>query len=238
MNRKSISILIIEDEPDIRQFISFNLKKNNYKVLTAINGEEGLTITKKHKPDIVILDLMLPGIHGIEVCRLLNNNKYTKKIPIIMLTALGQEENIIKGLEAGADDYITKPFSFKILDARIKSVLRRYLSKRNTTQHESISIEGITINPLKREVKVNKTVVKLTYTEFEILYLFDIFYTKYIKVEIKTADAVVKGQTASSSFKNALTTNELNILVPPHIKEGDKVMINSETLNYVEKAKD
>ena len=171
MNRKLLSVLIIEDEPDIRQFISFNLKKNNYKVLTAMNGEDGLTITKKHKPDIVILDLMLPGIHGIEVCRLLNKNKNTKKIPIIMLTALGQEENIIKGLEAGADDYITKPFSFKILDARIKSVVRRYLSKTTTTQHESISIKGISINPLKREVKVNKTVVKLTYTEFEILYL-------------------------------------------------------------------
>ena len=88
-----------------------------------------------------------------------------------MLTALGQEENIIKGLEAGADDYITKPFSFKILDARIKSVLRRYLTKVNPTKNESIFIEGLTINPLKREVKVNKTIVKLTYTEFEILYL-------------------------------------------------------------------
>ena len=171
MNHKLISILIIEDEPDIRQFISFNLKKKNYKVLTAKNGEEGLTKTKKHKPDIVILDLMLPGIHGLDVCRLLNENKTTKKVPIIMLTALGQEENIIKGLEAGADDYITKPFSFKILDARIKSVLRRYLTKVNTTKPEFISIEGLTINPLKREVKVNKTVVKLTYTEFEILYL-------------------------------------------------------------------
>ena len=171
MNRKLLSVLIIEDEPDIRQFISFNLKKKNYKVLTAKNGEEGLSITKKHKPDIVILDLMLPGIHGLDVCRLLNENKTTKKVPIIMLTALGQEENIIKGLEAGADDYITKPFSFKILDARIKSVLRRYLTKVNTTKHEFISIEGLTINPLKREVKVNKTVVKLTYTEFEILYL-------------------------------------------------------------------
>ena len=183
MNRKLLSILIIEDEPDIRQFISFNLKKNNYKVLTAINGEEGLTITKKHKPDIVILDLMLPGIHGIEVCRLLNKNKDTKKIPIIMLTALGQEENIIKGLEAGADDYITKPFSFKILNARIKSVVRRNLSKTTTTQHESISIEGISINPLKREVKVNKIVVKLTYTEFEILYLLascpGLVFTRY-----------------------------------------------------------
>ena len=183
MKHKLLSILIIEDEPDIRQFISFNLKKNNYKVLTAMNGEEGLTITKKHKPDIVILDLMLPGIHGIEVCRLLNKNKDTKKIPIIMLTALGQEENIIKGLEAGADDYITKPFSFKILDARIKSVLRRYLSKGNTTQNESISIGGITINPLKREVKVNKTVVKLTYTEFEIIYLLascpGLVFTRY-----------------------------------------------------------
>tara|TARA_B100000427_G_scaffold291824_1_gene268853 strand:+ start:579 stop:860 length:282 start_codon:yes stop_codon:yes gene_type:complete len=88
-----------------------------------------------------------------------------------MLTALGQEENIIKGLEAGADDYITKPFLFKILDARIKSVIRRYLSKADATQYGSISFEGITINPLKREVIVNKTVVKLTYTEFEILHL-------------------------------------------------------------------
>ena len=83
MNRKLLSVLIIEDEPDIRQFISFNLKKKNYKVLTAKNGEEGLTITKKHKPDIVILDLMLPGIHGLEVCRLLNRTKETKKVPTL-----------------------------------------------------------------------------------------------------------------------------------------------------------
>ena len=183
MNNKLLTILIIEDEPDIRQFISFNLQKNNYKVLNAINGEDGLTFAKKHKPDIVILDLMLPGIHGIEVCRLLNKNKDTKKIPIIMLTALGQEENIIKGLEAGADDYITKPFSFKILNARIKSVIRRLFTKADTTEHKSISIEGITINPLKREVKINKTFVKLTYTEFEILYLLascpGLVFTRY-----------------------------------------------------------
>ena len=169
MNRKLVSILIIEDEPDIRQFISFNLKKNNYKVQTAINGEEGLSITKKHKPDIVILDLMLPGIHGLEVCRLLNKNKGTKNIPIIMLTALGQEENIIKGLEAGADDYITKPFSVSILIARVRTALRRTVNPTTRDKDRVLSFQNITIYPDRYELYVDDVQVVLNHTEFKLL---------------------------------------------------------------------
>tara|TARA_B100000902_G_scaffold84391_1_gene88877 strand:+ start:1028 stop:1726 length:699 start_codon:yes stop_codon:yes gene_type:complete len=163
-------ILIIEDDKDIRDLISFNLSKNGYKTILSRDGEKGIEKAKNEKPDLVLLDLMLPGIHGLDVCKILKTESSLNKLSIIMLTALGQEEDIIKGLEAGADDYITKPFSFKILFARIKSVLRRKKTKESSNK-DPVNLYGVKIDPQTRQVIINENELKLTFTEFQILYL-------------------------------------------------------------------
>ena len=170
MDNKAFTILIIEDEPDISELIEYNLSQSGYSTLVSNNGENGIENTRKHLPDLILLDLMLPGIHGIDVCRILKNDKNTSDVSIIMLTALGQEEDIIKGLETGADDYVTKPFSFPVLEARIESVLRRV--KSEDIENENLSISGIVISSRKREVLINgKQIEGLTFTEFQILQL-------------------------------------------------------------------
>ena len=169
MEKSKKQILIIEDEPDIQELLSFNLDNNGYKVYTASNGEKGLEVARKEHPDLILLDLMLPGIHGLDVCRIIKSDQDTSGISIIMLTALGQEEDIIKGLETGADDYVTKPFSLQVLEARIKSVLRRV--PENVENTKTIKIHDIQIKPRTREVKINGDVPELTFTEFQILHL-------------------------------------------------------------------
>ena len=169
METSKKQILIIEDEPDIQELLSFNLDNNGYKVYTASNGEKGLEVARKEHPDLILLDLMLPGIDGLDVCRIIKSDQDTSGISIIMLTALGQEEDIIKGLETGADDYVTKPFSLQVLEARIKSVLRRV--PENVENTKTIKIHDIQIKPRTREVKINGDVPELTFTEFQILHL-------------------------------------------------------------------
>ncbi len=169
MENSKKQILIIEDEPDIQELLSFNLDNNGYKVYTASNGEKGLEVARKEHPDLILLDLMLPGINGLDVCRIIKSDQDTSGISIIMLTALGQEEDIIKGLETGADDYVTKPFSFQVLEARIKSVLRRVPDNIENTN--TIKIHDIKIKPRTREVKINGETPELTFTEFQILHL-------------------------------------------------------------------
>ena len=143
MDNKAFTILIIEDEPDISELIEYNLTQSGYSIIVSNNGEKGIEITRKHLPDLILLDLMLPGIHGIDVCRILKNDKDTSGVSIIMLTALGQEEDIIKGLQIGADDYVTKPFSFPVLEARIQSVLRRGI--KDNIENENVFNSGIAI---------------------------------------------------------------------------------------------
>ena len=169
MENSKKQILIIEDEPDIQELLSFNLDNNGYKVYTASNGEKGLEVARKEHPDLILLDLMLPGINGLDVCRIIKSDQDTSGISIIMLTALGQEEDIIKGLETGADDYVTKPFSLQVLEARIKSVLRRV--PENFENTKTIKIHDIQIKPRTREVKINGETPELTFTEFQILHL-------------------------------------------------------------------
>ena len=169
MPKGKYQILIIEDEPDISQIIKFGLIKNGFSVSIANNGEKGLNKARNDNPDLILLDLMLPGIHGLEVCKILKTDQSTKNINIIILTALGQEEDIIKGLENGADDYITKPFNIKILNARVRAVLRRVGKK--TDKLKSILIHNIKITPKKREVTINNVLIELTFTEFQILHL-------------------------------------------------------------------
>ena len=170
MDKKAYTILIIEDEPDISELIEYSLTQSGYSIIVSDNGEKGIEFARKHSPDLILLDLMLPGINGIDVCRVLKNDKDTSEVSIIMLTALGQEEDIIKGLETGADDYVTKPFSFPVLEARIQSVLRRV--KKDNIKNENVSNSGIVISSRKREVHIDgKKIEDLTFTEFQILHL-------------------------------------------------------------------
>ena len=171
MKKTSYTVLVIEDEPDIRELIEFNLKKYDYNVLLANNGEKGLKDARSYEPDLILLDLMLPGIQGIDLCRVIKSDENIKSIPIIILSALGQEEAIVLGLEAGADDYVSKPFSLEILNARIKTVLRRYSNKDDDDRNRILLIQNIKINPRTREVVIAGKLVSLTYTEFQILHL-------------------------------------------------------------------
>ncbi|MFL2997865.1 MAG: response regulator [Candidatus Neomarinimicrobiota bacterium] len=171
MKNNKKTILIIEDEPDIRDLLEFHLKKEGYKVLTSSDGEKGLKAARKESPNLILLDLLLPGIKGLDVCRVLKNDVNTSQINIIMVTALGQEENIVKGLETGADDYVSKPFNMSILLARISAVLRRNNIDANSN-HDNVDINGIKIIPRLREVTVAQQKIKdLTFTEFQILHL-------------------------------------------------------------------
>jgi len=163
-------ILIIEDEPDIAELLEYNLKTAGYRTTKANNGEIGLEKARDAYPDLILLDLMLPGLHGLDVCRILKADKETEIIPIIMLTALGDEDDIVKGLEIGADDYVTKPFSFQILLARLKSVLRRQNIDINI-ETETVVIAGIKIEPRTRDVIIGEEKPNLTFTEFQILHL-------------------------------------------------------------------
>ena len=171
MKKTSYTVLVIEDEPDIRELVEFNLKKYDYNVLLANNGEKGLNDARSYEPDLILLDLMLPGIQGIDVCRAIKSDNNIKSIPIIILSALGQEEDIVLGLEAGADDYVSKPFSLDVLNARIKTVLRRYHRKDVGDQNRILLNQNIKINPRTREVVIDGKLVSLTYTEFQILHL-------------------------------------------------------------------
>ena len=162
--------LVVDDEPDIRDLIRYHFEKENFKVLCKGDGEGVLETAIEENIDLIVLDLMLPGIDGLEVCRLLKNDVRTDQIPIVMLTAKGEESDIIKGLEYGADDYVTKPFSPKILVARAKAVLRRH-SAGGISDGEVISIGELYIHPGRREVKVSNDLVDLTFSEFEILHL-------------------------------------------------------------------
>jgi two-component system alkaline phosphatase synthesis response regulator PhoP len=169
------AILIIEDDEDIQQLVGFNLIKAGFQVEYADSGEQALTKISKQHPDLILLDIMLPGMDGIEVCKTLHSHNQTAEIPIIMLTAKGEETDIVGGLEVGADDYITKPFSPKVLLSRIKAVLRRKVKEETSSpapeRGEIIKTENIVINPGRYEVTVDEHPVNLTPTEFGILKL-------------------------------------------------------------------
>ena len=171
MDNYKKTILVIEDELDIRDLLEFHLKKEGYKVLISSDGEKGLKVARKESPNLILLDLLLPGIKGLDVCRVLKNDVNTSNINIIMVTALGQEENIVKGLETGADDYVSKPFNMSILLARISAVLRRKTTDA-ISNNDNVHINGIKIIPRLREVTVAQQKIKdLTFTEFQILHL-------------------------------------------------------------------
>ena len=161
-------IIVVDDEEDILELVRYNLAREGYDVTCAATGEEALEITKRDLPDLVVLDLMLPGIEGLEVCRAIKGDEKTSHIPIVMLTARGEEADIVAGLELGADDYITKPFSPRVLAARVKAVMRRK-SKGAIDKTTVIRVHDIVIDPGRHKVLVQEQPVKLSLTEFRIL---------------------------------------------------------------------
>jgi two-component system phosphate regulon response regulator PhoB len=162
-------ILVVEDEEEIQELIAYNLNKEGFRTVAALSGEDALKKARSEKVDLVLLDLMLPGMDGLDVCRALKKGEKTEAIPVVMLTAKGEESDIVAGLELGADDYIVKPFSPKILVARIKTVLRR---KRAEAVDDSspLTINNITIHPGRREVLIAGKPVELTNMEFRVLH--------------------------------------------------------------------
>ena len=165
----SQSVLVVEDEEDIMEVIRFNLEKEGYAVHQALSGEKALQVIENNLPSLVLLDLMLPGIKGLDLCRIFKQNDRTKAIPVIMLTAKSEDADIVAGLEMGAEDYITKPFSPRVLLARVRTVLRR---RETGVKDDSsvIQVEGMQIHPGRHEVTMGDNVVDLTPSEFRILH--------------------------------------------------------------------
>ena len=163
-------ILIVEDEFDILKLIEFNIKKEGFDVIAVSDGESAIKEVRSNKPDLILLDLMLPGISGLDVCHLIQKDTELSQIPILMLTAKGEESDIVRGLEAGADDYVVKPFSIKVLLARIKALLRRDISQDADKQKAPLVFDGLSIHAGKRIVKVDGKIIDLTYMEFQILF--------------------------------------------------------------------
>ncbi|MEI6846065.1 MAG: response regulator transcription factor [Candidatus Firestonebacteria bacterium] len=164
-------ILIVDDEKDLVELVKYHVEKSGYKALTAGSGGEALDLAAKQQPALIVLDIMLPGFDGYEVCRILKKNENTKNIPIIMLTAKAAEEDTVTGLKAGADDYLSKPFSPKILLARIDAVLRRSKSgpKSGGSAGEIIAEGGVSVNLSSHEALVDGKSVALTKIEFSLL---------------------------------------------------------------------
>ena len=161
-------ILVVEDEDDLRELLRFHLTKEGYHPQCVASGEEAVRVARTHAPDLVLLDLMLPAMDGLQVCKLLRGDPRTQHAAIIMLTAKGEESDIVTGLEVGADDYITKPFSPKVVIARIRNALRRR-STEGADEAAPIHAGEIAIHPGRHEVTVKGRPVRLTFTEFRIL---------------------------------------------------------------------
>ncbi len=162
-------ILVVDDEEDILELVRYNLAREGYQVAGTLSGEDALRKARTEGYDLIILDLMLPGIDGLEVAKKLKANEKTREVPIVMLTAKGEEADIVTGLELGADDYITKPFSPRVLLARVRAVLRRK-SQEPVADMNELNIHGIHIHPGRRSVTIDDQNVELTFTEFQVLY--------------------------------------------------------------------
>ena len=206
-------IFIIEDEPSIIQLIQHNLEKNGFIVSSSINGNDGLKELKKFQPDLLLLDWMLPDLSGIEICKSIRKDNSFKSLPVIMLTAKGEEEDKIKGLDSGVDDYLTKPFSFNELMARIKAVLRR--SNPNIIS-DSLEYEDLSLDRIEKRVFRDQQEIKLGPTEFRLLEFFltnpkrvysrdqilENVWPNNINVETRTIDVHVRRLRKSININN------------------------------------
>ncbi len=163
------NILVVEDEEDILELVSYNLVREGYTVGGVHTGEEALIAVNRELPDLIVLDLMLPGLDGLEVCRQVKSNPRSQAVPIVMLTAKSEESDIVAGLELGAEDYITKPFSPRVFLARVRAVLRRK-SRQVEDETTTLRVHELVIHPGRHEVKTGDGEVELTSTEFKILH--------------------------------------------------------------------
>ena len=219
MSRRKI--LVVDDEPDIVELVSYNLKKEGFDVASAADGEEALSMIRRGNFDFLILDLMLPGIQGMELCRILRNDPKTAHIPIIMLTAKGEEVDRILGLETGADDYMTKPFSPRELIARVKAVLRRLGEKAETPQ--VVRIGDLEINKETYVVSKKNVPVMLSSTEFKLLlYLVErkgkIFSRDQLLDAVWKDEAFVEPRTVDVHIRRLRTQVEDDPSEPKYIK--------------------
>lgn len=163
-------IAVIEDDRDINELITYNLQKEGFNIIRSLDGGQGLFLVQKEHPDLVLLDLMLPGMDGLEICQALKQNSATKDIPIIMITAKGEESDVVVGLQMGADDYIVKPFSIKVLMARVKAVFRRDRLVKTSGASQSVrDFGGIVIDLPKHKITAKGENIVLTAIEFAIL---------------------------------------------------------------------
>jgi len=165
---KKEHILVVDDEEDILELVRYHLQREGFNISCTVSGEEALSLARSQSPDLLVLDLMLPGIDGLEVARLLKADANTRDLPVIMLTAKGEEADVVTGLELGADDYVTKPFSPRVLIARVKAVLRRK-TRKPPDEAAVIRRHNMVIHPGRREVLVDDAPCSLTYTEFAVL---------------------------------------------------------------------
>jgi two-component system, OmpR family, alkaline phosphatase synthesis response regulator PhoP len=161
------TILVVDDEEDIQELLTLNLTREGYDVVTADTGEQALELAQARQPALTVLDLMLPGIGGLDVCKIMKNSNKTRHIPVIMLTAKSEESDIVAGLELGADDYITKPFSSKVLVARVRRALRKIPG--DAPNGETIEIHDLVLDPARRECRLKGELLPLTFSEFNIL---------------------------------------------------------------------
>ena len=206
-------IFIIEDEPSIIQLVQHNLEKNGFLVSSSLNGNDGLKELKKFQPDLLLLDWMLPDLSGIEICKNIRKDNSSKNLPVIMLTAKGEEEDKIKGLDSGVDDYLTKPFSFNELMARIKAVLRR--SNPNTVS-DNLKFDDLMLDRIEKRVFRDGHEIKLGPTEFRLLDFFltnpkrvysrdqilESVWPNNVNVESRTIDVHIRRLRQSVNLKN------------------------------------
>ena len=206
-------IFIIEEEPSIIQLVQHNLEKNGFIISSSLNGNDGLKELKKFQPDLLLLDWMLPDLSGIEICKSIRKDNSFKSLPVIMLTAKGEEEDKIKGLDSGVDDYLTKPFSFNELMARIKAVLRR--SNPNIIS-DSLEYEDLSLDRIEKRVFRDQQEIKLGPTEFRLLEFFltnpkrvysrdqilENVWPNNVNVESRTIDVHIRRLRQSVNLKN------------------------------------
>ncbi|MBL4700721.1 MAG: response regulator [Phycisphaeraceae bacterium] len=166
-------VMVVEDEQDLQDLLRYNLSREGMEVLCTDSGERALELARQKLPDLILLDLMLPGVDGLNVCRTLKSEPATAGIPVVMLTAKGEEADIVVGLELGADDYITKPFSPRILMARIKAVLRRAAESQAVDDQDDdcLTVGEVTIDRGRHEIRIEDEAIDLTVTEFRLLNL-------------------------------------------------------------------
>ena len=169
MSRRSI--LVVEDEPDIAEVIQYNLAREGYRVDIVGDGEHALERIVREAPDLVLLDLMLPGLDGVELCRRLKEDPVTRPIPVIMVTAKGEESDVVLGLGVGADDYVAKPFSPRELTARVRAVLRRGQPRVEGGKRDRVARDGLVVDAIKHEVRIDGERTKFTATEFRLVHL-------------------------------------------------------------------